>query len=107
MTEDQTETAIRTTSYVHLPANTRVTGMIRTQTNGDRYMVLDLSAQGVGDVTFFIHDPEFLDKLANEAERLCREFVGDVPGGQATLTSAITREPVNFTFPEPTTVVVP
>ena len=58
-------------------------------------------------VTFMLDDPAFLDKLSNEADRLCREFVGDVPGGQATLTSAVTREPVNFTFPEPTTVVVP
>ena len=30
-------------------------------------------------VTFIITDPAFLDKLANEAERLCREIVGDVP----------------------------
>lgn len=30
-------------------------------------------------VLFIITDPTFLDKLTNEGERLCREFVGDVP----------------------------
>lgn len=30
-------------------------------------------------VTIIIRDPAFLDKLANECERLCRELVGDVP----------------------------
>ena len=30
-------------------------------------------------VTFMLDDPAFLDKLSNEADRLCREFVGDVP----------------------------
>jgi hypothetical protein len=29
--------------------------------------------------TFIIEGTDFLDKLANEAERLVREFVGDVP----------------------------
>jgi hypothetical protein len=30
-------------------------------------------------MTFIVNDPVFLDKLSNEADRLCREFVGDVP----------------------------
>lgn len=37
----------------------------------------------------FMPDPEFLDKLANEAERLCREFVGDVPQPERISYAAI------------------
>lgn len=35
--------------------------------------------EGAQSVTMIVRDPAFLDKLANEAERLCRELVGDVP----------------------------
>lgn len=35
--------------------------------------------EGAQSVTIITRDPAFLDKLSNEAERLCREFVGDVP----------------------------
>ena len=97
---------MKTSTYIEVDEHTRVEGTILDVPGVGLRMYLTIGT-GSERCTLQPSDPAFLDKLANEAERLCREFVGDVPGGQATLTSAITREPVNFTFPEPTTVVVP
>ena len=97
---------MKTSTYSVVDENTPVEGSILYIEGQGRVMYLTIGT-GSERCTLQPSDPAFLDKLANEAERLCREFVGDVPGGQATLTSAVTREPVNFTFPEPTTVVVP
>lgn len=100
---------MQTTTTVHVTNETNVYGEILTTSDGRRFMSLVIGEAPFGgtNISLLINDPAFLDRLSNEADRLCREFVGDVPGGQATLTSAVTREPVNFTFPEPTAVVVP
>jgi hypothetical protein len=60
-----------------------------TKTTGVRSYILDvpglgptmyLKVEGEGnDLVFIARDTDFFDKLANEAERLVREFVGDVP----------------------------
>ncbi len=97
---------MKTSTYSVVDENTPVEGSILYIEGQGLVMYLTIG-EGSTRLTIQPRDAAFLDKLSNEADRLCREFVGDVPGGQATLTSAVTREPVNFTFPEPTTVVVP
>ena len=72
---------MHTTTTVHITAKTRVYGDILTTTSGDRFMRLTIGEEEYAGtrVELLISDPEFLDYLANEAERLCREFVGEVP----------------------------
>ena len=73
---------MRTTTSVHLTEAARVSIDIRTGINGERYLVLNISDNEpsyLPGLALFIRGPEFLDKLANEAERAVREFVGDVP----------------------------
>ena len=70
-----------TTTTAHCDETTRAFGEILTSSDGSRFMVFRIGAARYGDtgVDFIIRTPELLDKIANEAERLCREFVGDVP----------------------------
>lgn len=73
---------MRTTTMVHLDDAASVTATIRTTETGSRYLVLKItgSADNVSPyLAIFPAGPEFLDKLANECERVVREFVGDVP----------------------------
>ena len=69
------------TTTVHVNAKTRAFGSILTATSGDRFMCLTIGEEEYAGtrVELLISAPEFLDFLANEAERLCREFVGEVP----------------------------
>ena len=72
---------MQTTTTVHVTSETRAYGEILTHSEGKRFMSLVIGEAPYGgtSVALLITDPAFLDKLANEAERLCREFVGDVP----------------------------
>ena len=62
---------------IHPTSKVTVNGYI-SDVNGDRVMFLRI-AERFEDLTIIVRDPAFLDKPSNEAERLCREFVGDVP----------------------------
>ena len=65
---------------VHLQDSAKVEARICTDGDGKRYLVLEIREDhAYPAVTFFPAGPEFLDKLANECERVVREFVGDVP----------------------------
>lgn len=66
---------------VHLSPKAKPICSVATDGNGRRYLVLTIEDDGAAypHVTLFPDDPAFLDKLANECERVVREFVGDVP----------------------------
>ena len=72
---------MNTTTTVHCTEETRVFGEVMTLSDGKRFMALRISADRWGGtgVDLLLTDPALLDKLSNEAERLCREFIGDVP----------------------------
>lgn len=73
---------MRTTMTVHLDDAASVTATIRTTETGNRYIVLTITGSPDSVTPYFAifpAGPEFLDKLANECERVVREFVGDVP----------------------------
>lgn len=72
---------MHTTVTLHVNAKTRAFGSILTTGSGDRFMRLTVGEEKYAGtrVEFLISDPEFLDYISNEGERLCREFVGDVP----------------------------
>lgn len=66
-----------TTHYVD--ATTPVRAYI-LEVGEDKRRVMYLEVGALADrATFIFYAPEFLDRLSNEADRLCREFVGDVP----------------------------
>ena len=69
---------MKTSTYITVDENTPVEGTILYVEGQGRKMFLTIG-EGSGRCTFQPDDPAFLDKLSNEAERLCREFVGDVP----------------------------
>lgn len=80
---------------VHCTPETRAFGEILTLSTGERFMTFRISETRYGGtgVDLLISDPALLDMIANEAERLCREFVGDVPppleiGGTAPVVVA-------------------
>ena len=73
---------MKTSTYITVDENTPVEGTILYVEGQGRKMFLTIG-DGSGRCTFQPDDPAFLDKLSNEADRLCREFVGDVPGGFA------------------------
>ena len=71
---------MQTTTMIHLDDTATVEAEIQTRRNGERYLLLRISESlGGPHLTIFPAGPEFLDKLANECERVTREFVGDVP----------------------------
>ena len=73
---------MRTTTTVHLGDAASVTATIRTTETGSRYLVLNITGSPDSTMPYlaiFPSSPDFLDKLANECERVVREFVGDVP----------------------------
>jgi hypothetical protein len=65
-------------TYAEAEADTKIVGSILPDGRGGRIMYLTFG-EGSTRISFHVNDTMFLDKLANEAERLCREFVGDVP----------------------------
>ena len=69
------------TTNAHLSKDATVSAHISTNPAGEKYLVLTIEDDGAAypHVTLFPDDPAFLDKLANECERVVREFVGDVP----------------------------
>lgn len=70
---------MQTSTYSEVEADTRVEGSILiVGTDARREMYLTVG-EGSSRNTFHVVDPIFLDRLSNEAERLCREFVGDIP----------------------------
>ena len=73
---------MKTSTYTTVYASTPVEGSILIVGDQGRVMYLTIG-NGAERLTIQPRDAAFLDKLANEAERLCREFVGDVPGGFA------------------------
>ena len=71
---------MHSTTNFHVNGSTRVNGEILVVPGSGRVMFFTVEgADRMDRMTFIVNDPVFLDKLANEAERLCREFVGDVP----------------------------
>lgn len=69
---------MKTSTYITVDENTPVKGTILNVEGQGRVMYLTVG-KGGGRLTIQPRDPAFLDKLSNEADRLCREFVGDVP----------------------------
>lgn len=69
---------MRSSIYSEAEADTKVEGSILTTETGARHVYLTLGT-GSTRITLHVNDTAFLDKLANEAERLTREFIGDVP----------------------------
>lgn len=72
---------MRSTHTAHCTEETRAYGEILTSSDGSRFMVFRIAAERYGGtgIDLIIRTPELLDYISNEAERLCREFVGDVP----------------------------
>jgi hypothetical protein len=71
---------MRTNSTFHVNASCTVTSRILDVAGVGRTPYLEVhAADGYAKLVFVVSDPVFLDKLSNEADRLCREFVGDVP----------------------------
>ena len=68
---------MQTHCYSEAEADTKIEGYILDSASG-RHIYLTFG-EGSTRVTLHVNDTAFLDKLANEAERLCREYVGDVP----------------------------
>lgn len=88
---------MQTTTTHHIDASTPVSGYI-LDVNGKRVMYLQIGENSERS-TFILFDPTFLDRLSNEADRLCREYVeGErlVIGG----TSAVTLPPVFHDGPD-------
>ena len=69
---------MKTSTYIEVDEHTRVEGTILDVPGVGLRMYLTIGT-GSERCTLQPSDPAFLDKLANEADRLCREFVGDVP----------------------------
>lgn len=72
---------VRITTTVHCKPETRAYGEILTLSDGRRFMSFRIAADRWGGtgVDLFLDDPALLDMISNEAERLAREFIGDVP----------------------------
>lgn len=72
---------MNTTTTVHCTEETRVFGEVMTLSDGKRFMSFRISNDRWGGtgVDFLINDTALLDMISNEAERLTREFIGDVP----------------------------
>jgi hypothetical protein len=72
---------MRTGMNVHLTTRAKVAGKVVTDGIGRRYITLEITDDGVvyPAICFFPEDETFLDKLANECERVTREYIGDVP----------------------------
>lgn len=69
---------MKTSTYSVVDASTPVEGTILYVEGQGRVMYLTIGT-GSERLTIQPRDAAFLDKLSNEADRLCREFVGDVP----------------------------
>ena len=69
---------MRHMTYAEAEADTKIEGSILLDGRGEKIMYMTFG-EGSTRVTFHVNDTAFLDKLANEAERLTREFIGDVP----------------------------
>lgn len=71
---------MQVSANIHLSETSAVHADIATDGTGRRYIVLTITGEyAYPSITIFPAGPEFLDKLANECERVVREFVGDVP----------------------------
>ena len=66
---------MKTHTVLFIDKDTPVSGRIST-VNDRRVMYLNIGDSPYG-TTIILEEPEFLDKLSNEADRLCREFVED------------------------------
>lgn len=70
---------MQTTTTLHIEKSTEVKGYILDVAGLGRTMYLEVDGGG-NRVCFIVgKNTDLLDKLANEAERLTREFIGDVP----------------------------
>lgn len=70
---------MQTTTTLHIEKSTEVRGYILDVAGLGRTMYLEVVGGG-NRVCFIVgKNTDLLDKLANEAERLTREFIGDVP----------------------------
>ena len=69
---------MQTTTTLHIEKSTEVKGYILDVAGLGRTMYLEVDGGG-NRVCFIVgKNADLLDKLANEAERLTREFIGDV-----------------------------
>ena len=69
---------MHTDTTFHVRATTSVRSYIIDVPGLGPTMYLKIEGEG-NDLVFIARDTDFFDKLANEAERLVREYIGDVP----------------------------